>query len=56
MNGLKNIRHVNFNHIDGPLIVYNNGSLYWLNYRERIMVALGFKNWVFKKLDSTIKG
>jgi hypothetical protein len=56
MNELKNIHHVNFTHSNGPLIVFRNGSVYWMNYRERIMVALGFKNRVLKKIDNSNKG
>lgn len=52
MNELKNIHHVNFCHVDGPLVVYKDGSLYWLSLYQRFMVVLGFKNRVLKKIDS----
>lgn len=34
--------HIQWNHIDGPLLVMRNGELHWLTWRERFMFWLGW--------------
>lgn len=33
--------HINRKHVDGPLLVYSDGQLHWLTWRERIALAFG---------------
>lgn len=33
--------HIQWNHIDGPLLHVTDASLYWLRWRDRIALALG---------------
>lgn len=33
--------HVQWNHVDGPLLHATDASLYWLRWRDRIALALG---------------
>lgn len=37
----KEIRRVTWNHIDGPMIVYNNGEMRWLTMSERCLIRIG---------------
>lgn len=33
--------HVNWKHIDGPLMTRRDGTLKWLTWRERLMLWIG---------------
>lgn len=32
---------INAKHVDGPLLIYSDGQLHWLTWRERIAHAFG---------------
>lgn len=34
--------HINWSHIDGPLLICSNGLLHWLTWRERLRLWLGW--------------
>lgn len=34
--------HVKWKHIDGPLLVYSDGQMYWLTWRERFRCWMGW--------------
>ena len=34
--------HVQWNHLDGPLMTLSDGRLHWLTWRERIALWLGW--------------
>jgi hypothetical protein len=36
--------YIQWNHIDGPVLVCENGSMHWLTYIERLLMFLGFTN------------
>lgn len=35
--------HINWGHIDGPLLYTSNGKLHWLTWWERLRYALGYE-------------
>ncbi len=46
--------HIQWNHVDGPLLVRCDGSPHWLTWRERMMLWLGRTD--AKKLDPSYLG
>ena len=36
--------HVNWKHIDGPLLTCRDGTPHWLTFRERLSLWLGLTN------------
>ena len=36
--------HIQWGHVDGPLLVFRDGQLHWLTLWERIAVWLGWAN------------
>jgi hypothetical protein len=36
--------HINFRHIDGPLLTFSDGQMHWLSVAERVMVRLRLHN------------
>ena len=34
--------HINGRHIDGPVVIFSDGQMHWLTYRERIGRLLGY--------------
>lgn len=36
--------YIQWNHIDGPLLVCSDGHLHWLTMHERMMLRFGFTN------------
>lgn len=35
--------HINWKHIDGPLLICSNGKLHWLTIWERLRFLFGFE-------------
>ena len=36
--------HIQWNHVDGPLLVMSDGAMHWLTWLERLCVLIG---WLF---------
>ncbi len=36
--------HIQWNHIDGPLLYCRDGTLHWLTKLERLWLRMGFTN------------
>jgi hypothetical protein len=41
---LKSRPSIQLNHVDGPLLVFSDGQLHWLTFRERGLLWLGLTN------------
>lgn len=46
--------YIQWNHIDGPLLVCSDGTLHWLTAIERLCLLVGLTN--VKQLDSKHNG
>jgi hypothetical protein len=36
--------HIDWNRLDGPLLICKDGTLHWLTQKERLWMKLGFTN------------
>jgi hypothetical protein len=46
--------HIQWNHIDGPLLIQCDGQPHWLSWRERFLLRFGFTD--AKHLDPSYCG